>query len=124
MIAGFRDAGYKIEKDYGSSRSQQELLRALDDKEPIDPVTQALRPGLTHVAPPALGSRRTQPILRLLDLFLFVGWEAVLTDALKPHAVGGERLAAAFTMPAFSGSLHSALEILVMNGGLVALRSR
>src|SRR5262245_51943720 len=29
-------------------------------------------------------------------------------------AVWGERLAAAFTMPAFSGSLHSALGILVM----------
>ena len=34
VIAGFRDAGYKIEKDYGSSRSQQELLRALDDPTP------------------------------------------------------------------------------------------
>jgi len=34
VIAGFRDAGYKIEKDYGSSRSRQELLRALDDREP------------------------------------------------------------------------------------------
>ena len=31
VIAGFQDAGYKIEKDYGSVRSQQELLRALDD---------------------------------------------------------------------------------------------
>jgi len=39
-------------------------------------------------------------------------------------AVWEERLAAVFTMPAFSGSLHFALEILVMNGGLVALRSR
>ena len=36
----------------------------------------------------------------------------------------GERLAAALTMPASSGSLHSALEILVVNGRLVALRSR
>ena len=34
VIAGFRDAGYKIEKDYGSSRSRQELLHALDDREP------------------------------------------------------------------------------------------
>jgi hypothetical protein len=34
VVAGFRDAGYKIEKDYSSSRSRQELLRALDDKEP------------------------------------------------------------------------------------------
>jgi hypothetical protein len=34
VVAGFRDAGYQIEKDYGSSRSRQELLRALDDKEP------------------------------------------------------------------------------------------
>jgi hypothetical protein len=37
---------------------------------------------------------------------------------------GENTSAAAFTIPAFSGSLHSALEILVMNGGLVALRSR
>jgi hypothetical protein len=33
VIAGFQDADYKIEKDYSSFRSQQELLRALDDSD-------------------------------------------------------------------------------------------
>lgn len=34
VMAGFLDAGYKIEKDYRSAQSQRELLRALDDGDP------------------------------------------------------------------------------------------
>ena len=49
---------------------------------------------------------------------------AILIQGVLWDAAWGERLAAAFTTSALSGSLHSELGILVVDSSLVALRSR
>jgi hypothetical protein len=49
---------------------------------------------------------------------------AMLRQEARPDAAWGERLKAAFMLQTSSGSLHSALVILVVDSSLMALRSR